>query len=371
MIVLDVRVDNFYAFKNFHLNLTYPKKIVGSPIPDEHLEGHPNFRYKKINIIMGANASGKTTLGKMLMSICNFIDKKTYESITSVICDRSNPASFTIDIVCNSDTLSRVYCYIAACPKGKYTLSDVKVEIRQEKIRANDSYESCIKRLEKAEYIGSDNYIKELEKAEELYWLFDYPDEGEYPVHIFHTEEKSRQILENILKALDPAIEKVEKSNEVENAYVIRYPHKAVIIQDETPLNNTILSSGTKAGIAIAQFLISLLKGKNTFYYCDEKFSYIHSDIEKAVLALMSTSIKKNEQLFFTTHNMDILDLALPKHSFTFLRKDHNNREEPITCVDASDFLKRNTDSLKNAVANDLFSAAPALDRIWAISDLM
>ena len=171
--------------------------------------------------------------------------------------------------------------------------------------------------------------------------------------------------------ALDPAIEKVEKSNEVENAYVIRYPHKAVIIQDETPLNNSILSSGTKAGIAIAQFLISFLKGKNTFYYCDEKFSYIHSDIEKAVLALMSTSIKKNEQLFFTTHNMDILDLALPKHSFTFLRKDHNNQEQPITCVDASAFLKRNTDSPKNAVANDLFSAAPALDHIWAISDLM
>ena len=66
MIVLDVHINNFYAFKNFHLNLTYPKKIVGSPIPDEYLAGHPNFRYKKINIIMGANASGKTTLGKML-----------------------------------------------------------------------------------------------------------------------------------------------------------------------------------------------------------------------------------------------------------------------------------------------------------------
>ena len=75
MVVLDVRLDNFYAFQNFHMNLTYPKKIVGSSIKDEHLPDRPNFRYKKVNIIMGANASGKTTLGHMFRSIFNFIVK--------------------------------------------------------------------------------------------------------------------------------------------------------------------------------------------------------------------------------------------------------------------------------------------------------
>ena len=75
MVVLDVRLDNFYAFQNFHMNLTYPKKIVGSSIKDEHLPNRPNFRYKKVNIIMGANASGKTTLGHMFRSIFNFVHK--------------------------------------------------------------------------------------------------------------------------------------------------------------------------------------------------------------------------------------------------------------------------------------------------------
>lgn len=32
--------------------------------------------------------------------------------------------------------------------------------------------------------------------------------------------------------------------------------------------------------------------------------------------------LRPNGQLFFTTHNADILDMNLPKHSFTFLRKD-------------------------------------------------
>ena len=34
MIVLNVYLDNFYAFKDFQMNLTYPKKIVDSYIQD-------------------------------------------------------------------------------------------------------------------------------------------------------------------------------------------------------------------------------------------------------------------------------------------------------------------------------------------------
>ena len=30
MIVMDIRADNLYAFKNFHMNMSYPKKIVNS-----------------------------------------------------------------------------------------------------------------------------------------------------------------------------------------------------------------------------------------------------------------------------------------------------------------------------------------------------
>ena len=69
------------------MNLTYPKKIVGSSIEEEHLADRPNFRYKKVNIIMGANASGKTTFGRTLMKIFNFIDKKNYSFIVQSVID--------------------------------------------------------------------------------------------------------------------------------------------------------------------------------------------------------------------------------------------------------------------------------------------
>lgn len=183
-------------------------------------------------------------------------------------------------------------------------------------------------------------------------------------------DKKFRSILENILKALDPAIQKVEESQDVDNAYVIRLRDKAVILQDGERFTTSLLSSGTKAGVEIARVVSALLQGTNTFYYCDEKFPYIHSDIEKAILSLMIDSIQPNEQLFFTTHNTDVLDMNLPKHAFTFLRKNLNDITSPITCVDASSLLKRSTDSLKNAVENDLFSTAPAVDLIYSIADL-
>ena len=82
MVIMDIRIDNFYQFKNFHMNMSYPKKIVDSTIEAEHLAGLPNFRYKKVNIIMGANASGKTSLGRLLMKFTNDFSDQNYTPVS-------------------------------------------------------------------------------------------------------------------------------------------------------------------------------------------------------------------------------------------------------------------------------------------------
>lgn len=369
MVVLDVRLDNFYAFKNFHMNLTYPKKIVGSCIKEEHLADRPNFRYKKVNIIMGANASGKTTFGRMLMSMFNFIDKMNYEIITDAICDCSKEASFTLDMASKKNIFYRIICTITPRDGDKYSSENIKLEVRQENILVKDSYESCVKRVEVAEYTPEENYIEELEKMGALDWLFEYPEDTKRILRLPNKDNKFRFVLESILKALDPSIQKVEISQDVDNAYVIRHQDKSIILQNGEQFDTRLLSSGTKAGVEVASVVSSLIQERYTFYYCDEKFPYIHSDIEKAVLSLMIEYLRPNDQLFFTTHNTDILDMTLPKHAFTFLRKNVEDADCPITSVDASSLLKRSTDSLKNAVENDLFSSAPAVDLIYAIAD--
>ena len=369
MVVLDVRLDNFYAFKNFHMNLTYPKKIVGSCIKEEHLANRPNFRYKKVNIIMGANASGKTTFGRMLMTIFNFLDRKNYEFLTEAVCNRDKEASFVLDMAAKSNTFYRITCVITPCEGEKYSAENIRLDIRKENILAKDSYESCVKRLEAAENLSDKNYVNELDKIERLDWFFEYPEDTNRILQLPDRDEQFRFVLENILKALDPSIQSVEVSNEAEKTYMIRLQGKTVILQDGERFTTNNLSSGTKAGVEVARVVAALIQGHYSFYYCDEKFPYIHSEIEKAILSLMIEYLKSGDQLFFTTHNTDILEMNLPKHSFTFLRKDMDDLECPISCIEASSMLKRSTDSLKNAVENDLFSSTPSVDLIYAIAD--
>ena len=73
----------------------------------------------------------------------------------------------------------------------------------------------------------------------------------------------------------------------------------------------------------------------------------------------MLDNLKENEQLIFTTHNTDMLDLNLPKHSYAFLRKTVVDDECHVSVMYASDILKRNTDSIRCAVENDMFSSLP------------
>ena len=201
---------------------------------------------------------------------------------------------------------------------------------------------------------------------------FEYPVDfgGVYRYDTYYNSQKYLTVLENTLKALDTSIIKVEKLRDVKNSFVIRMKNQDVIIQDGELTKADTLSSGTKAGIAVAGMLTAIINGENGFYYCDEKFSYIHTDIEKAFLTLMIQCLKGNDQLFFTTHNTDILDLPLPKHTFTFFKKDTNDDMETIKCINVSDFLKRSTDSVKNAAENDLFSVAPSMELIYELEKL-
>lgn len=74
MIVLNLELDGIYGFDDFKINFTYPKKVVNSIIDDEYLDGRERFRYKKAVILMGANATGKTSIGKALLKIITYIN---------------------------------------------------------------------------------------------------------------------------------------------------------------------------------------------------------------------------------------------------------------------------------------------------------
>lgn len=373
MVVLNVHLDNILVFNDFSLCLSYPKKPVNSTISEEHLAGRSNFRYKKIIVLMGANATGKTALGYAMSGIFNFISRKDYVALTELIEDNTKDASFSVDLAFPNYQLYRV----TATFKGgvnkltAFKSTDIEISVKSEKILKNDSYERCSERLTQKEEQYFDNYIQALESIPFLTWKFELPfaSSGRQSVLDPVAPEAYAVVLEKTLKALDPRIDKVEKIGEDNNTFLIRFQNHSVLIKDGIVQEAGKLSSGTAEGIGVADLITAMKLRAAEFMFCDEKFSHLHSAAEKAFLSLLIDLIGPNQQMFFTTHNTDVLDMNIPFHSYAFLRRDEYD-ENRVTSVFASDYLKKNNVSLKNAVENDLFSTNPDTDDIYRISDL-
>lgn len=355
MIILKLKLDNIYGFKDFELDLTYPKKIVNSIIENEHLAGFPSFRYKKVVVLMGANASGKTTLGKAILGISDFISRPNSAPLKYIIGDKKRKASFSIDFVNKSNYLQRLALEFNNSMEIKYKYYKAKITL-------NSSYEKTIEKLvdctdEFKERIY--NITKQYEWENAINCVFAYPDRS----LLLDTENIKKSLLLKIFKSvigtLDPTLKDIKVSKDLQNSFIIKRNNEEIIIQDGKLLNQEILSSGTIEGINIAIFLASIFINNNSFYYCDEHFSFIHTDIEKRIFGIMLSKLKDDEQLIFTTHNTDMCDLNLPKHSYAFLKKKQVGKDYKISVCYASDYLKRNTDSLRCAVENDVFASLP------------
>ena len=354
MIIMNLELDNMYGFKDFKINFAYPKKIVGSTIIDEHLPSRPNFRYKKVNIIMGGNASGKTTLGKAIRDIFYCVVLKTWDNLLNSICDKSKTGKFSIDI---AFTNSFMYRYEGEIFSAR---GEIAVKRKIASISKNDSYESCCRKLKETDKFKGKDAINKIG------WNFAL-NEGNETVPLNRIENDSGvklKILEKVLQALDTDIISVEKLD-VKDSYVIKKENQDIIVQEGEVIKESKLSSGTVAGIRIADIISSIILKENGFYYCDEKFSYVHSDLEQAFLSVMISKLGNGEQLFFTSHNMDLLEMNLPRHSFSFLRK-----RDKIEVVYPSEYIKKNDISLRNAMENDVFDLVPSRDKIYELEDI-
>lgn len=360
MIIMKLKVDGFFSFENFEVDFSYPKKLVNATIEGEYLSTRKNFRYKKVNIFMGANASGKTTFGKIIMYIFNFLKKKDYDLLLEGVKNQKR-ANFLLDFVIE-ETLYRVECIIKE--KNITTLKIFSVEIG-----LSDSYEMAEKKLiEKYSYIKGEEEIdnsKILEgflniPQEKLYWLFTFPGASSKNSGFLKENIVDLKILDYILRTLDTSILKVTKSKEVKNTYHIHFKAKNILtIQEGEVIRENILSSGTLEGISISYIISSICKGIHGFYYVDEKCSYIQSDIEVSLLNLMIGLLGKDKQLFYTTHNVEVIEMSLPIHSYNFFKK-----KDKIELVKASDYVKKNDRSLASCIRNDVFDTLPEVNLI-------
>ena len=115
---------------------------LGRFIPDK---SYLNFRYKKVVLLMGANATGKTSLGKALLKIFKYINSGN----TSLLLEMVEPntiGSFTIDFVNDGYVLHRLSAVIDS------NKSNIELVHAYTNIEEKDSYEIGI--VIKAEFRG-------------------------------------------------------------------------------------------------------------------------------------------------------------------------------------------------------------------------
>lgn len=364
MIVLNVILKNILGFSDFNINFSYPKKIVNSIIENEHLAGRPNFRYKKVVLLMGANATGKTSLGKALAKIFKYVNTGNTALLLELV-EQNAIGTFSVDFVNDGYVLHRF--------EGRIETATAAVELRHcsAVIDEKDSYEKCVAKFGEKSILPNAEVKTLREVFGELNYRFAYP-EIESTLNLSGVKKETLlRALRAVIGTLDPTLTDVSESKDLRDSFIIRRKGTEIIIQDGKLLNRDVLSSGTAEGVDIAIFLAAIMSEANSFYYCDEHFSYVQTDIEKRIFGIMVDCLKENEQLIFTTHNTDMLDLNLPKHSFAFLRKTVEDGEATVSVIFASDILKRNTDSIRCAVENDVFASLPneslldSLDRGW------
>ena len=358
MILMDVKLDNIYGFNHFHINFSYPRRLLNSTIDSEFLEGRPNFKYKKAIILMGANATGKTSLGKALLSIFNFMHNGNPDLLKDMVCRQSVPATFSIDIV--NVIQNNLVRFMASIDYSDAKNPKIKCFYNSCDIREDDSYETCSRQLDNKPFsvIQPSGFDAVFGRFGFRFCLSDR--QNRFDVNDIDNKNLLLRTLESVIKTLDPSITSVAISKEFADSYVVKRGDSQILIQKgEVQDSRGVLSSGTKEGVFIAILVAAIRQHINGFYYCDEQFSHIQSDIEKRLFGIMVDNLGNGEQLIFTSHNSDMQDLNLPKHTFVYLQRLKEEDGYNIYACSASDYLKRSTDSVRCAAENDVFSTIP------------
>lgn len=392
MIITHLYLDNLYGFQDFELDLTYPRKNKQSLLDFEYLENVPTFKFKRVCILMGTNASGKTSLGRVLFAIQIMLSLRGTFSVPfflcEAVCDASRSGRLTFECV-SPHSGDFMHFSLEFLKNGKITFIEHSVIT----LNKNDSNITAKNRLDKQKEkdrlskdlfnpIDSEiNKIINYNKDRYIAFYYIFAENHNNDINkIRLTNDGDFNILLDILKSFDNSIVdiaplKTERKNEQDiiEGYTVFFENgDTVKVTDNgetfTEKGKNRFSKGTYDVLSVADFILSIIKNSDasSTYFLDEKLSSSHSELEITILNLIIQKLNKNSQFFYTTHNYDVLDLSLPSHSFVFLHKEYGycSAEQPEKLG-----FSKNDRTLKGYVRNNYFKTVPSThlldDLIW------
>lgn len=328
-------------FRNAQVDFTCPDHIEESLLENEYLEDYPQIRFKRVCIIIGSNAAGKTTLGRLMCLVNNYLSGVPVKRIAESIYDRSRPAVVDVLYVVPAlEKLRRLRVEMDVAGLRRETLWETPL-CKSKELKALE--EDMEAKGPVFDWMRSDKksgveMLPVFSRAHLSGWQLDKNAGWRY---IFNEMDISSQnpvtnlldlyLLGQVLRTLDPSIYSVEPSRDKSNACVIVFTNgdRVIVENDQVhQVDRLRLSRGVLEAIKVASLMASIARcaddapqRSNTFFL-DEKMAHFHTDMEKSVLSMMIKRLGRYSQLFYTTRNHDMLNMALPNHNYLFMRKN-------------------------------------------------
>ena len=388
MIILRIACDNLYMFKNFEVDFTYNRQINHALTKNDRLFEGSKIKVRKNLIIMGANASGKTTFGRLLCMILNFINAKTFGEGNfkpeTVRYDKTRNASFEIEFavgktaylleaILGDNTLLHETLTVQKICKA-YNINTLREKLKEkEPVSVYDAAKSRIK-IGLRSYAFSATEIQETEAVKKnISFWFRFSEDSTNTKD--YEENISVEILNSNLPKIDNSIDSVERLYSEKNlptdTYRIKFKNGDLLTVPNGDLRRCYkrLSHGTFEAIDFILMLDALKSGRLSTFYIDEFLAHTNPELEAYFIRNAFISKSEESQVFFTTHNIQILALNAPANTFMFFRRNAAGFNEIIYPADK---ISKNDRNLKGYYDNDYFGILPdysALDTLFNKGD--
>ena len=348
MKILRITVNGLPLFKQELDLLFYTQQRVGEDDKEKLYKIEPNYYLHTACAFIGINASGKTSVLKVINLALNILRNEPINHIESRnilgACER---ATFKI---CFLDKKNNVYCLKTVITSKKAKAGRYVYSIIEEKL-----WEKPISSVKSKKYLTDFTAISPIavRNTEEAYlpddvsFIIAHNKKANDKIDVFsllsYTNINILPFTEDIplevIAFLDPTIEKLYFEKVEEKAFI----HLKFKDEEEIILNNAVeleqyLSSGTIKGI-ITFSMVKEVLASGGYILVDELENHFNKEIVVTLIRFfMDSSLNKNgSTLIFTTHYSELLD-EYDRNDAIYIVRNRNG----ITAENLSYILKRN-----------------------------
>lgn len=348
MKILRITVNGLPLFKQELDLLFYTQQRVGEDDKEKLYKIEPNYYLHTACAFIGINASGKTSVLKVINLALNILRNEPINHVESRnilgACER---ATFKI---CFLDKKNNVYCLKTVITSKKAKAGRYVYSIIEEKL-----WEKPISSVKSKKYLTDFTAISPIavRNTEEAYlpddvsFIIAHNKKANDKIDVFsllsYTNINILPFTEDIplevIAFLDPTIEKLYFEKVEEKAFI----HLKFKDEEEIILNNAVeleqyLSSGTIKGI-ITFSMVKEVLASGGYILVDELENHFNKEIVVTLIRFfMDSSLNKNgSTLLFTTHYPELLD-EYDRNDAIYIVRNRNG----ITAENLSYILKRN-----------------------------